>query len=107
MAPSAARAQRDAHIFAPAFALLVGEGRAHRQRDQRLRQRAGKPQQQRPHHAHEGDEDRDRIARQADEGGAARRAFAPRITPIATGRPGLIATRQNTSRPIASTAPRT
>ena len=34
-------------------------------------------------------------------------AFAPGITPIATGRPGLIATRQNTSRPTFSTASRT
>ena len=63
---------------------------------------AGEPQQQRPHHAREGDEHRDRIARQADEARA-----AARTTPIATGRPGLIATRQNTSLPIVSTAPRT
>ena len=32
---------------------------------------------------------------------------APATTPIATGRPGLIATRQNTSRPMLSTASRT
>jgi hypothetical protein len=32
---------------------------------------------------------------------------SPGITPIATGRPGLMATRQNTSRPIFSTASRT
>ena len=58
---------------------------------------AGEPQQQRPHHAREGDEDRDRIAGQADEGRARARLRAG-ITPIATGRPGLMATRQNTSR---------
>ena len=67
---------------------------------------AREPQQQRPHHAREGDEHRDRIARQADEGRAVA-GRAPGITPIATGRPGLMATRQNTSRPIASTAART
>ena len=33
--------------------------------------------------------------------------LAPRITPIATGRPGFIATRQNTSRPMLSIALRT
>src|SRR5580692_9325794 len=62
--------QRHAHIFAPAFALLVGKGGARRHGDQRLGQRAGQAQQQWPYHAHEGDEDRDRISRQADEGGA-------------------------------------
>ena len=38
------RAQFDADIFTSAFALLVGKSRACRQRDQRLGQRAGKPQ---------------------------------------------------------------
>ena len=36
IAPSAAAPQRDPHIFAPALLLPVGEGGAHRQRDQRL-----------------------------------------------------------------------
>ena len=68
---------------------------------------AGEPQQQRPHHARKGHEHRDRIARQADEGGALARSRSPAITPIATGRPGLMPTRQNTSLPMLSTAPRT
>ena len=34
-------------------------------------------------------------------------ARAPAITPIATGRPGLMPTRQNTSLPMLSTAART
>ena len=38
---------------------------------------------------------------------AATPALPPGTTPIATGRPGLIATRQNTSLPIFSMALRT
>src|ERR1051325_7701915 len=60
--------QRHTHVFAPAFFLAIGKRGFHRQRDQRRRVRAGKPQQQRPYHARECDEHSDRIARQADEG---------------------------------------
>ena len=54
---------------------------AHRQRDQRLRRGAREPQQQRPHHAHERHEHRDRIARQPDERGCAARNDAHRDRP--------------------------
>ena len=67
---------------------------------------AGEPRHEGTHHPREGHERRHRIARQPHEGGAGA-GVEPGITPMATGRPGLTATRQNTSRPIASTALRT
>jgi hypothetical protein len=61
------------------------------------RQAAGKPQQERPDYLHEGDVDGpglpDRPAKTAVWSGR-----AAGITPRATGRPGLVATRQNTRR---------
>src|ERR1700733_5130122 len=61
------RTQRNADIFAAPLAFLVGERGARRHRHPPLRQRTGKPQQQRPHHAHKSDEHRDRASRQSDE----------------------------------------
>ena len=95
-APSAARAQRDPDIFAPARLLAIGEGRAHRQRHQR---RGVAPASRRI----SGRTTRTKVTKAATglPGRPTKAALVrarPGITPIATGRPGLMATRQNTRR---------
>ncbi len=94
------RASRYAHVLAAPPSSCSEKSRAPAARSAAPAARP-QAQQQRPHHAHERHEHRDRIARQADE----RRAV--HSTPIATGRPGLMPTRQNTSLPTVSTASRT
>jgi hypothetical protein len=66
----AGKMQRHTDIFPPVFLLSVAERDAHRQRDQPVGPRAGKPTQQWFDYTHEGDEHRDRIARQADKSSA-------------------------------------
>ena len=101
------RAQCDAHIFAPAFPLLVGECR-------RAPACATSGSGSAPASRNSsGRTTRTKVTKTATgfPGRPTKAApsppFPPGMTPIATGRPGFIATRQNTMRPMLSTASRT
>ena len=88
----------DPDIFAPPLLLAVGEAEPHRQRQGRDRRRAGEPRDQDAGDESEGDEDRDRVAGQADE---RNRADAPQrdgpasimnsMTALSIGLPGFLA----------------